>query len=922
MDYKDTITLPKTDFPLRGNLPKKEPEILKQWDGLYEELRRQSEGRAQFHLHLGPPFANNNIHIGHALTTVLKDVVVKSKQMIGYDAPLVPGWDCHGMPIEIIVSKKLGKKAREMPVHEFRQECRKFAEKWVETQKESFKRLGILADWDNPYLTMDWEYEADVVAELHKFLKSGNLYRDLKPVHWCPNCATALAEAEIEYKDVSSTAVYVKFPLVSALDEEELSKRYPVSLVVWTTTPWSLPANQAVCINPNEYYDFVYLEEDSKLLEIKEAFVVAESRIEDFIQRWDTSKGKLSYYPHEEFNKYKGSHYLKDQVFHPFLGKKVPVIADRYVTTDVGTGCVHIAPDHGDDDFRVGQANGLKPIDPLTDYGKFKGIEGVEGKHVFKCEDDVLKLLGENLLIQEKYQHQYPHCWRCKRPTLTRATKQWFVSLDRNNLRQNVLEAAKGVSWYPEWGEERLSKMVESRGDWCISRQRVWGTPCAILTCTDCGEPVTEENTLKRTVRIIAEDGADAWWRWDVGRFLTGGHTCSCGSSNFEKTTDTIDVWIDSGVSHAAVMKKRFGTDVSDMYLEGSDQYRGWFMSSLTTSVLTTRKSPYKAVLSHGFCVDKNGEKMSKSKGNVIAPEDLIKDHGADLVRLWVVSSDYSGDVKIHKGTLKGLEDSYKRIRNTLRFLLGNLDEGRVKRVYPSTLIDSWVLDQLHRLQDDVLQAYADYKFHIVFQKIHDFCSETLGAFYLDIVKDRLYCGKREGDSYESVQYALFCLFLKITRLIAPILSFTAEEAWKHRFESSIHEIEYQTLSWRDDDLAEDFKLIRKVRADVYKEIEELRKEGVIGSSLEVDVELAVSKPLWEKIENVFKYDLEEIFLVSDIYPKKHLRWDEDAYIWDVEVSKTENKKCVRCWRHQDSIGQSEEHPELCERCVKVVSEI
>lgn len=923
MDYKKTLNLPATAFPMKANLAQREPEQLKKWDTdqLHQKLREQSEGKERFILHDGPPYANGHIHIGTALNKILKDFIVRSRQMAGADAVYVPGWDCHGLPIEHNVEKDLGKKKAEMTQAQIRRKCRSYADKFINIQREEFKRLGVMGDWQDPYLTMSYPYEATIAKECCKFAMDGSLFRSKKPIYWCCSCKTALAEAEIEYHDEKSPSVFVKFPALDDLSDllPALSGK-DVFVVIWTTTPWTLPANLAVTLHPDFDYAAVEIDNGQVLIMAK---ALLDSCMEAFGQEGyrilgDIDPGKLE----------------KKRCKHPLYDRESLIILGDHVTLEAGTGCVHTAPGHGREDYDVGLKYGLDAYSPVDDRGCFTDeVENLSGQFVFKANKQIVGELEEKdlLLKQEEIGHSYPHCWRCKRPVIFRATPQWFISMDKTGLRQDSLKAIDSVQWIPHWGRERIYGMIENRPDWCVSRQRAWGVPITVFVCQKCGDTTMTPELMERIDSLFSEQGADAWFEKGIEEFLVEGTTCSsCGSSEFEKETDILDVWFDSGVSHVAVLEARDNLKwPADLYLEGSDQHRGWFHSSLLTAVGLRKAAPYKAVLTHGFVVDADGRKMSKSIGNVIAPEKVIKQYGAEILRLWVSASDYRDDIRISDKILKQLTDAYRRIRNTSRFLLGNLsdfDPAVDAVAYDEMLpIDRYALHTLQDLIQRSRMAYDGYEFHTIYHGLFNYCTVDLSAFYLDILKDRLYTTPAKDLDRRSAQTAIYRIAESLARLMAPIMVFTAEEIWKYLpdFPGKVASIHMATMpdaddAMRDEDLADQWRTIRTVRAEVTKAMEEARAKKIVGHSLDAAVTVGLNEALYQKLKP-YRGDLRSIFIVS----KVELVEGEvsDAYqSTDIEgvtvrVEQAGGEKCNRCWVYDDSVGQISDHPSVCDRC-------
>ncbi len=931
-DYKDTLNLPQTAFPMKGNLAQREPEMLKQWEalGLYEKIREACAGRPKFILHDGPPYANGEIHIGHAVNKVLKDIIVKSRTLDGYDAPYVPGWDCHGLPIELQVEKKIGKPGNKVTPAEFRLACRDYAAKQVDKQRADFRRLGVLGDWQQPYLTMDFAFEANIIRALGKIVANGHLHKGYKPVHWCTDCASALAEAEVEYKDKESFTIDVRF---GAPDEATLFERChhvpdglgegPISVVIWTTTPWTLPANQAVALNASLEYAVVQCDGPQG----PERLVLAEALLKDTMGRWGIdSYHVLAYARGEAFEGLK--------LWHPFYQRGVPIILGEHVTLEAGTGAVHTAPGHGLEDYLVGARYDLPVDNPVGADGRFvAGTPLFAGEHVFTANEHVIEVLKEKgaLVRESRVAHSYPHCWRHKTPIIFRATPQWFISMEQAGLRNNALREIEQVRWMPEWGYARIRGMVENRPDWCVSRQRTWGVPITLFVHKETGElhPDTEQ-LIAEVARRVAAGGIQAWFD------LAPADLLGAVASEYEKASDTLDVWFDSGVTHACVLEHRDGLrSPADLYLEGSDQHRGWFQSSLMTAVAMHGRAPYKQVLTHGFTVDAAGRKMSKSVGNVVAPQKVLKTLGADIIRLWVAATDYRNEMSVSDEILKRTADAYRRIRNTSRFLLANLsgfDPAR-NRVEPAEMLalDRWAVDRAYRLQQDIQRAYADYQFHVIYQKVHNFCVNDMGGFYLDIIKDRQYTTQADSLARRSAQTAMYHIIEALVRWLAPILSYTADEIWRHipgpRSDSVFTETWYADLiALADEDaFGRDFwETLTTVRAAVGKHIEQARKAGAVGSSLDAEVALYCSPALMALLQKLGD-ELRFVLITSDATVHALAAVGEDAVETDVSglrlsISPSDYAKCSRCWHHREDVGANAQHPQLCGRCVDNVS--
>ncbi|MBI5015741.1 MAG: isoleucine--tRNA ligase [Deltaproteobacteria bacterium] len=925
MDYKDTLNLPQTAFPMKADLVRREPEVLRRWEEeqLYARILARGAGRPSFILHDGPPYANGHIHMGHAINKILKDIIVKSRTMAGFRSPYVPGWDCHGLPIEHQVDKELGKAKEGMSKAEVRRHCRAYAEKFVAIQRDEFARLGIFGTWDDPYLTMAHSYEAQIVRELGRLMEAGAVYVGKKPVYWCVTCQTALAEAEVEYAEKSSPSIYVKFPYggdPAELDPALAGKR--VSVVIWTTTPWTIPANLAVALHPEFEYAAYEITEGTAVGEVlilarRLAPVVFE---EAGVAAWTELCGLD---PRD---------LERRTLRHPLYDRPSFLILGDHVTLEAGTGCVHTAPGHGQEDYQVGLEYGLEAYAPVDEQGRFTAdVGGFAGRGVFQANPAVCEALAQAgaLLHQGTVTHSYPHCWRCKKPVIFRSTRQWFVSMDDTGLRTRALEEIDRVQWIPPWGRERIYGMIAQRPDWCISRQRVWGVPIVAAHCADCADGVYMSRKLadNAAARFDAE-GADSWFDRPLSDFLPAGAACpSCGSRNLRKEEDILDVWFDSGVSHAAVLEQRADLgSPADLYLEGSDQHRGWFHSSLLTSVGTRGAAPYRAVLTHGFVVDGQGKKMSKSTGNVIAPEQVVKKYGAEILRLWVAAEDYRDDIRISDEILTRLVEAYRKIRNTCRFLLGNLSDfdparDAVPRVELPE-IDRYALDQVNRLVERCRRAYEEYEFHAIFHRLHNYCTVDLSAFYLDILKDRLYTFPAASRGRRAAQTALREILDRLIRLMAPVLAFTADEVWNHLpdAQGSVHEQlfpEVETAAL-DGALAERWQKLKDLRGLVTRAAEEARAAKVIGHSLDARVVLHVDSA-WAEFLAPYAEELPFLFIVSqaEVRPGQGGAFaDPQVPGVAVDVARAEGQKCQRCWNYSPSVGQTAEHPEACGRCV------
>lgn len=922
-DYKDTLCLPRTDFPMKGNLSRREPDMLRRWQeqDIYARLRQDRAGRQKYILHDGPPYANGDIHIGHAVNKILKDIIVKSHSLDGLDCPYVPGWDCHGLPIEHQVERKIGKAGVRVDARTFRDACRDYARKQIARQSADFQRLGVLGDWDSPYLTMDYRTEAGIVRALGRMIEAGHLVRGFKPVYWCLDCGSALAEAEVEYQDKQSPAIDVCFPVVG---EDDLFGRTPVncddrgegqvSVVIWTTTPWTLPGNQGVALNPEFEYVVVQCESQRG----RERLLLAEKLAASALHRFGIEDYRV-------LAAFKGTDLEGLQLQHPFYAYHVPVILGDHVTLETGTGAVHTSPGHGVDDFNVGRKYGLPVSNPVADNGCFRdGTELFAGEHVFKANSHIIEVLIDRmrLLVETTVMHSYPHCWRHKSPVIFRATPQWFFSLDSRGLRAGALAAIDAVTWTPDWGRQRIHDMVNERSDWCISRQRTWGVPIAVFIDRQSGELHPDSTRLIELVaQKVERQGIDGWFDLDPGELLGE------EAGRYEKVTDILDVWFDSGVTHATVLEAdgRLAFP-ADLYLEGSDQHRGWFQSSLLTAVGIRNRAPYRGVLTHGFTVDAEGKKMAKSLGNVIPPQKVMQTLGADILRLWVSATDYRNEMNVSDEILKRMADAYRRIRNTARYLLGNLDQFN-----PDTdcvpagdmlELDKWVLLETTRLQEEIVRAYSEFQFHLIYQKLHHYCVVTMGSFYLDIIKDRIYTLQRRSLARRSAQTSIYHIAEAFVRWLAPVLSFTADEIWQHlpgqRGESVFLE------EWHEDfpevSIEEHLPRVIRVREEVSRELERLRTEGAIGSSLDAEVELYCNGAARTALDYLGD-ELRFVFITSRAAVSGETERPADARqseldgLW-IRVTASPYNKCIRCWHRCDDIGVDPGHPELCGRCV------
>lgn len=934
MNYKETLNLPITAFPMKADLPALEPAILARWEasGLYDRLREVRADRQAWILHDGPPYANGHIHIGHALNKILKDIVVKSKSMFGYNAAYVPGWDCHGLPIEHQVDKDLGSKKAEVSLVEKRQLCREYAARFVDIQREEFRRLGVLGNWSAPYLTMDYTYEATIVRELGRLFGTGAAYKGKKPVHWCASCRTALAEAEVEYGDHTSASIYVKFPL-----NPDVAERLPVLqgrrsfVVIWTTTPWTLPANLAIAVHPEALYVIVE--------SAGESFIIAKDRLGATLAAAGLKDSRV-------VEEVPGRKLEGLAARHPWIERSSKVVLADYVTMDQGTGCVHTAPGHGVEDYETGLRYGLDIYNPVDAAGRFVAdLPLVGGLSVWKANSTIIaELQRRGLLLSEaQFEHSYPHCWRCKNPTIFRATEQWFISMDaavlpdegggQTGLRAKALSEIKQVRWIPSWGEDRISNMVAYRSDWCISRQRAWGVPIVAFYCAHCGHILADQRLAEHVATMIERAGADLWYTQAAADLLPPGTACpNCGRADFEKERDILDVWFDSGVSHAAVLAVRSDQQwPADMYLEGSDQHRGWFHSSLLTAVGTRGHAPYRAVLTHGFVVDGEGKKMSKSLGNVVAPQEVIERYGAEILRLWVAAEDYRDDIRISEEILKRLAEGYRRIRNTCRYLLGNLSDFQPAHDALSLNeldeIDRFILHRLGQLIERLHRAYETCEFHLLYHGLHNFCAVDLSAFYLDVLKDRVYTSAPRSRARRAAQTSMYQILDALVRLMAPVLSFTADEVWqvmpKQGGEAeSVHLAEFPPIrsDLLDEALEARWKDLLSVRDEVLKALEAARKAKLIGTSLEARVDLMVDPTLLPTLTK-YEADLPMLFIVSAVSIGSPTETEVAGKRVEVRVGRAEGFKCARCWTYSESVGRSIPYPDVCARCAGVLEE-
>ncbi len=933
MDYRATLNLPKTSFAMKANLTQNEPMLLKRWDGedLYGRIQEHCADKPLFVLHDGPPYANGNIHLGTAFNKILKDIILRSKRMSGFNAPYIPGWDCHGLPIEHNVDKELGEKKNSIPTLSKRRACRKYAEKWIKIQKQEFRRLGVIGDWDKPYLTMSYGYEATIAREFNKFLLSGAVVRSKKPVYWCSTCTTALAEAEVEYHDHSSPSIYVKFRVNSDLsDIDPKMAGDNIDVVIWTTTPWTLPANLAVAFHPE--FEYALVRADGQRL------LMARELVDRVMLEWEITDYQVEV-------TFSATDLENRTCRHPFMERDSLMVLADYVTLDAGTGCVHTAPGHGTDDYLTGLRYGLDILSPVDDEGVYTTEAGkYRGEKIPAVNQKIIADMADSgsLVKDSRINHSYPHCWRCKKPVIYRATPQWFLSMENNGLRNKSLDSIKGVTWTPGWGMQRIYSMIENRPDWCLSRQRAWGVPITVITCKDCGEIINDDALVDRIDELFTKEGADAWFSHELSDFVPPEKRCkACGSGSFRQETDILDVWFDSGVSHAAVCEQREELESpADLYLEGSDQHRGWFHSALLTSVGTRGRAPYKGVLTHGYVVDGKGKKMSKSVGNVVAPQEVIAKYGAEILRLWVASEDYRDDVKVSDEILGQVTDSYRKIRNTIRYMLGNLSDFNpaTDSVEPDALeeLDLWALSRFEEMKTKVISAYENYEFHAIYHAFNYFCSMTMSAFYLDIIKDRLYVSGTDSRLRRAAQTVLYNIVDGLLLLMSPILCFTASEAWdalKGRSKTDdlatsifFNEFPVPDKHFHLDDVAEQrWKQLIRVRSEITRALEKARADKVIGHPLEAEVLIATDRALGEFLSSHWQL-LKEISIVSELsmVDDQELGGHEPLESEEVSglrilVKAASGEKCERCWIRSTSVGTHSDHPEICSRCHDVV---
>ena len=914
-EYGKTLNLPKTDFPMRANLPENEPKILEEVfnKGLYEKILKKNEGKTPFVLHDGPPYANGEIHIGHALNKVLKDTIIRYKNLQGFYTPYIPGYDTHGMPTEKKAIEKLGLNREEIPVNDFRDTCKGFTEEFKNKQTEGFKRLGVLADWEHPYVTYQPQMEAKQIGVCAKMYQKGYIYKGLKPVYWCTDCETALAEAEIEYKDINSNTAYVKFPVLDSKGLFDVNSSY---IVIWTTTPWTLPGNTMIAVGA----DFKYAVVETN----GERLIFAKELVEKVMQKAGIDEYRIV----AEFD---GKDLEGVQCKHPFLDRVSKVVCGTEdsvnVELETGSGCVHCAPSYGKEDYLLGLKHDSEIIVTVDSKGVQRGEGAGPFKDMFyaKSDKEIIKWLDEHnlLLVSEVVNHSYPHCWRCKKPVIFRATSQWFASVD--GFRKETLDAVKTVKWYPAWGEERITKMIEDRNDWCISRQRTWGVPIPIFYCKNCEKEYVTDESLQKIQDIVREHGTNAWYGMTEEELMPEGCKCeNCGGTEFKKETDIMDVWFDSGSTHESVLAER-GLPPADMYLEGSDQYRGWFQSSLLTSVATKGVAPYKEVVTHGYTVDEQGRKMSKSIGNVVAPQEIISESGADVLRLWVLASDYQSDVSVSKNIIKQVTEVYRKLRNTCRYILGNIYDYDVNNPVPYENlkeIDKWALTRLNRLIKKCTKAYDTYEFHDAYQALNQFCVVDMSQFYLDIIKDRLYTLKPDSMERRAAQTTMYEILSSLVRILAPMTCFTAEEVWKYMphkdgENSESVMLEYypkENPMYDNKEIEYKWERLIRLREEVSKKLEMARENKDIGLSLEAKVTLFAEGDEYEFIKGKEEL-LKEIFIVSDVEIRENRRNQDEEVGIGVRIDRAPGEKCERCWMYSETVGESAEHPTLCERC-------
>lgn len=921
-DYGKTLNLPKTDFPMRASLPENEPKIQEDVfeNGLYEKMLKKNEGHTQFVLHDGPPYANGEIHTGHALNKILKDTIVRYKNLKGYYTPYIPGFDTHGLPTEIKAINALGLNKDDEDVIKFRNTCKDFALKYAKIQTTGFKRLGVLADWEHPYITLQPEMEARQIGVFGAMYKKGYIYKGLKPVYWCADCETALAEAEIEYADSKTTSIYVKFPVKNSLGKFDAKDSY---MVIWTTTPWTLPGNMGITVGPDFDYSLVKVEKDGK----QENYILATELVEKVMKLAEIDNFKT-------VKTFKGTELENIICNHPFLDRESRVVLGSEDTVNVdlveGTGLVHTAPGYGKEDYLCGLKNKLDIVVTVNSKGyQTEGAGPFAGLFYEKSNNEIIKYLEENGLLLQKQElvHSYPHCWRCKNPIIYRATDQWFASVD--GFRKETLEAIKNVEWVPSWGEERINNMIKDRNDWCISRQRTWGVPLPIFYCEECGHEYVTDESIKRIQEIFRQKGSNAWFEMSETELMPEGAICEkCGCTKFKKEKDIMDVWFDSGSTHQSVLVERGLNYPADLYLEGSDQYRGWFQSSLLTSIAMNGIAPYKQVLTHGFVTDAQGRKMSKSLGNGIAPQEIVDEFGADILRLWVLSSDFKSDVSISKDILKQIAEVYRKIRNTARYILGNtsdFDPDNDMVDYENLEeIDKWALTRLNKLIHDCDINFNKYDFHLVYHDINQFCVTDMSNFYLDIIKDRLYTSKPNSIKRRAAQATMYIILDNLVKILTPMIPFTAEEIWKYMKHSKNEQVESPMLAkwpeendkYRNEQISEKWAKIINLKSDVAKELENARVDKIIGHSLNAKVTLYVDEKEYEKFLKE-KDLLTTVFIVSSLEIEKNSRKDEEKI--GIKIEQASGKKCERCWMYSESVGDDKENPTICHRCSEAI---
>jgi len=929
-DYKSTLNLPQTDFPMKAQLAKREPEMLKAWeDGkIYHRMVERNASAEPFIFHDGPPYANGRIHHGHVLNKVLKDIVVKYQNMTGHRCSFVPGWDCHGLPIELAVERAMKENKQELLAEKVRIKCRKHAERFVGIQRDEFKRLGCFGRWEKPYITMSHDYEASIAREFGKFVEKDLVYKAKKPVYWCASCQTALAEAEVEYADHTSPSIFVKFQLEDEGDwrKEWGLKDEPIYIVIWTTTPWTIPANLGIALHPKLPYVAVKVD--------GEVWIIAEGLLDSVMEAvgksYSTIVGRPS--PSDLENKH---------CRHPLIDRQSLILLGEHVTLEAGTGAVHTAPGHGQDDYDVGMRYGLEPLAPIDNGGHFTdeaGLPWLTGLFVEKANQPIIEHLQENgsLIATEKISHSYPHCWRCKNAIVFRSTDQWFVSMDRAELRDKSLKEIDKVRWIPHWGKNRIFGMVEARPDWCISRQRMWGVPIVAVGCKECGAVHTTKELIDNAADLFEEGGADVWYTEPVERFLPEGFACpECGKTEFAKERDILDVWFDSGVSYAAVLENEEKiSDQADLYLEGSDQHRGWFHTALLTSVATRGRAPYRCVLTHGFVVDGGGKKYSKSSGNYAPPQKLIDQHGAEILRMWVAAEDYRDDIRFSDEIVTRLTDSYRKIRNTIRYLMGNLSDFDPSKDQVSDdqlgEIDSWAQAELEALVEKVTKAYDNYEFHQIYHSLNRFCTVEMSSFYLDILKDRLYAEKKDGDLRRAAQTVLWRIADTLVRLMAPVFSFTADEVWRYLPKTgeqpdSVFLVPFPKADtkWRNSELTDRWHRLGEIRTVAQKALEGARAAKFIGNALAAKLVIECSDDTRKFLES-FGGGLADLFIVSGVEfgpaAGDYVCESEEEPGLKILVQAAEGEKCSRCWKFSTSVGSHSDHPEICDRCYGVVS--